>query len=322
MAKYSSPRRGSLAFYPRKRTRRIYPVVRTVPEVAEPKPLVFAGYKAGMTYVVGVETYKNSPNYGQRITIPVTIVECPPLFVYGIRLYKDTPYGRKTLTDFIVKNPPKYLSRKLSLPKNPKEIDESLVEKADDIKLLVCTQPWLINRKKTPEVFEVPLGGSKEEKWEKAKELFGKEIHISDVFKEGDYVDVIGVTKGHGFTGVIKRFGVTRQPRKAKGHVRHVGTIGAWTPSRVLWTVPMAGQYGFFRRTEYNKRILKIGTNGEEITPKGGIPHYGIVRSEYILIAGSVPGPKKRLIMVRPAIRGGEDKPMPTIEYISTSPQQ
>jgi large subunit ribosomal protein L3 len=65
----------------------------------------------------------------------------------------------------------------------------------------------------------------------------------------------------------------------------------------------MAGQLGFQTRTELNKRILKIGENGEEINPKGGFKNYGIVKTNYLLLEGSVPGPKKRLVRLRAAIR-------------------
>lgn len=60
---------------------------------------------------------------------------------------------------------------------------------------------------------------------------------------------------------------------------------------------------GFFSRTELNKRVLKIGEKGEEITPKSGFNRYGKIKENYILLQGSVPGEKKRLILFRPAIR-------------------
>ena len=90
-----------------------------------------------------------------------------------------------------------------------------------------------------------------------------------------------------------------------------------------MFTIPRAGQMGFHQRTEYNKRILKIGENGSEITPEGGFPHYGVVRNEFVLVSGSVPGSVKRLIRMRDAIR----PPAKTYEgvnllYVSTSSKQ
>lgn len=54
-------------------------------------------------------------------------------------------------------------------------------------------------------------------------------------------IDVIGVTRGHGTTGVVKRFGVRRLPRKTHRGLRKVGCIGAWHPASVKWTVARTG---------------------------------------------------------------------------------
>lgn len=75
---------------------------------------------------------------------------------------------------------------------------------------------------------------------------------------------------------------------------RHIGNLGPWTPHHVRWQVPQAGQMGYQQRTEFNKRILKIGENVAEVTPAGGFLHYGLVRNAYVLVKGSVPGPAKR----------------------------
>jgi large subunit ribosomal protein L3 len=80
---------------------------------------------------------------------------------------------------------------------------------------------------------------------------------------------------------------------------------------------------GYQQRTEFNKRILKVGDNPEEINPAGGFLHYGLVRGRYIAIKGSIPGPTKRLIRIRPAIRQGEHVARePSISYISTMSKQ
>jgi large subunit ribosomal protein L3 len=103
-----------------------------------------------------------------------------------------------------------------------------------------------------------------------------------------------------------------------------IGTQGSWHPNWVQATVPNAGQMGYHQRTEYNKRVLKIGENGEEITPSGGFPHYGTIRNSYILLHGSIPGPVKRLISMRDAIRyqRGVKVEKPEITYISTTSKQ
>jgi large subunit ribosomal protein L3 len=102
------------------------------------------------------------------------------------------------------------------------------------------------------------------------------------------------------------------------------GTLGPWHPNYVMSEVPQAGQMGYHQRTEYNKRILKIGENGEEITPNGGFIKYGIIRNKYVLVHGSIPGPVKRLIRLRDPIRrrGVKVERAPEITYISTESKQ
>ncbi len=312
MVKRSKPRAGSLAFYPRKRAKRIYPAISTYPEVEKPKVLAFAGYKAGMTTAILIDKRKGSPTFGQEIAVPVTILDCPPLKVVGIRAYESTVKGLKALSEVWAKDLPKDLERKVKVKpneKNMKKIEENL-GKISNIRLIVATQPRLSGiGKKKPEVFEIEVGGKDvKEKFEFAKSLLGKEISPKDVFREGEFVDVIAVTKGKGTAGPVKRFGVKIQRRKAHGKERHVGSLGPEHPARVRWTVAQAGQLGFQTRTEYNKRVLKIGEKGEEITPKSGFVRYGVVKSNYIIVEGSVPGPKKRLVILRPAIRPGKLK--------------
>jgi large subunit ribosomal protein L3 len=303
MVKEGKPRAGSLAFYPRKRAERIYPVIKRYPKVEKLKALAFGGYKAGMTSVVILDTRKGSPTFGQEIAIPTTILDCPPLLVLAIRAYTDL----RALGEIWAEKLPKDLIRKVKIKAKKKELK---LEKASRIRLLVCTQPRLSGiGKKRPELFEIEIGGKEvREKFEFAKKLLGKEIKVSDVFREGELVDVISVTAGRGMAGPVKRFGIKIQVRKAKKKRRHPGTLGQERPGKVRWTVPMAGQLGFQRRTELNKRIIKIGKVGKEVTPKGGLPRYGVIKRDYMLIEGSVPGPKKRLIMLRTAIRPGKLK--------------
>jgi large subunit ribosomal protein L3 len=314
MPEVKRPRRGSLAFYPRKRARRVYPSIKTYPKVEKPKILAFAGYKAGCLHVRAIDNRKGSPTFGQEISLPATILDCPPLKVIGIRAYEKNLRGMKVFTEAWSQNLPKDLERKLKTKPSEQNLEkiEKNLNRLAEIRLIVCTQPRLSGiGKKKPEVFEIGIGGEKvEEKYNFAKSLLGKEIKISDVFREGEIVDVIGVTKGKGTAGPVKRFGVKIQPRKAHQKRRHVGTLGQEEPGKVRYTVPMAGQLGFQRRTELNKRILKIG-EGKEVTPKGGIERYGIIKSDYVLIEGSVPGSKKRLIMIRAAIRSGRYKFLP-----------
>ena len=81
---------------------------------------------------------------------------------------------------------------------------------------------------------------------------------------------------------------------------------------------------GYHQRIEYNKRILKIGKDGKEVTVKGGYIRYGEVKGPYILIEGSVPGTEKRQIRLRYPARPPREilGAAPQVTYISLeSPQ-
>lgn len=97
-----------------------------------------------------------------------------------------------------------------------------------------------------------------------AYDLFEKEVSIDQVFEDFQMIDVLGVTKAHGVTGVVKRFGVKKLPRKTHRGLRRVGCIGAWHPANVQWTVARTGNYGYHHRTEQNKRIYRVGKAGDD----------------------------------------------------------
>ena len=180
-------------------------------------------------------------------------------------------------------------------------IKESLPE-LKEIRLIGCLQPWLTGiGKKKPEIAEIFLNGGMEKQLGFAEKFLGKELMAKDVFGESDFLDVCATTKGKGFTGVVKRFGVKLQTRKGKKE-RIVGSIGPWHPANVMWTVARAGQLGYQKRTEYNKKLLNIGSDAG-INPKGGFRNYGIIKNDYLIIEGSIPGPVKRCISMRRGIR-------------------
>lgn len=205
-----------------------------------------------------------------------------------------------------MKDPPKDLERVLTLPDSFdsedafKKIEESLADIVE-FRLITITQPRLANiPKKKPELMEIKVDGAPtQELFEYAKGLLGKTVSVTEVFRPGEFVDVVAVTKGKGFQGPVKRWGVRILARKSRKTKRGVAVIGPWSPPRVLYTVPRAGQMGYHKRTEYNKRILKIGSDGREITPSGGFVRYGVVKGPYVLLSGSVPGPRKRLVRLR-----------------------
>lgn len=325
------PRRGSLAFSPRARAPSPVARVRAWPEDPSLNLQGFLGYKAGMTHLFVVDDRKTSPTAGQEVCIPATAIETPPIFVCGIKLYGRSSRGLRALGEVWAKELPKDLARLLNPPKRydqkkAMEEAESMVkeERVTELRALVCTQPRLSNLpKKKPDLVEIRVGGgSIKERWEYCKQLLGKEVPVDQVLKEGEYVDVISITKGKGFQGPVKRWGIKILSRKQDDVKRKVGALGPWTPPRVMWTVPGAGQMGYHQRTELNKRILKIGRNGKEITPSGGFLRYGPIKSSYVLVAGSTPGSTKRLVHLRRAIRAQGPSAPPTITCLNTSSKQ
>ncbi|MDP1553463.1 MAG: 50S ribosomal protein L3 [Methanobacteriaceae archaeon] len=334
MARHHQPRKGSVAFSPRKRSAKETPRIKSWPMANEAKLLGLAGYKVGMTHVMMVDNTKNSPTEGMEISTPVTILEVPPICVMGIRAYENTSRGLKAMGDVLADNLNEELSRKISLPKEYKK--EAAIEKMKEnlehvaeIRVLVNTNPKVTSvPKKKPEIFECGVGGkTPEEQLNFAIDLLGKEVSAKEIMDDGEFVDSIAVTKGKGFQGPVKRWGIRIQYGKAarSSKARHVGSIGPWTPSRTMWTVAQAGQMGYHKRTEYNKKILKIGeaSEAEAVNPKGGFIKYGLVKNDYIIIKGSVPGPSKRLIILRKAIRSnGKNTDAPQINYISTASKQ
>ena len=127
------------------------------------------------------------------------------------------------------------------------------------------------------------------------RSTIGKTVNVNDIFKNGEFIDVVSVTKGKGWAGTIKRFGTARLYHKATQKTRHIGTLGPFTPGKVLFTVPQAGQMGFNYRTEYNKRILKIGKKEEApaYTPSAGFQNYGKITNEFLMLDGSISGTGK-----------------------------
>ncbi len=315
MPQEKRPLRGGRGFYPKKRAARIYPASK-FPASKETKPLGFAAYKAGMTHVQVLDTNPKSRTKNQLVTKAVSVLECPPLTVFGYRFYKKTVHGIKTMGEVYAEKFDKRLERKIKIrQKTEKKISDGSASK---IHLLCHTNPVF---KKTPETFEIAVGGNISEQTEAAMQLLGKSIKISDVFKAGDYVDVSSVSKGQGFQGPVKRFGIRLHGRKMRHMHRHVGSLGQAEPGKVRPTVPAAGQLGFQTRTELNKRILKI-VEPKEINPKGGFPNFGIVKTESILMEGTVPGSRKRLIRLRTPMRPPLSKYPVEIKYISLESKQ
>jgi len=292
--------------------------VRTWPQLVTEKIslLGFAGFKAGGIHILTVDDREKTPNFGKQLLNAATVIATPPIKIIGIRGYKRDLYGQHAIFDVYAKDLPKELSRKFDAKSTDDGISkaESLLESASDVMAIVAISPNSIGLgQKVPFVFEVAVSGKDpRSQYDYVKSLLGREIRNTDVFQIGQNIDVFGITRGKGIEGPITRFGVKRKQHKSRKSVRAVGTLGPISPAVVMYTVARQGQRGFHQRTEYNKRILIISNTDKDaqnsINPPGGFKHFGLVKGDYIVVRGSVPGVPKRLVKMRQPIRGVSKK--------------
>jgi large subunit ribosomal protein L3 len=279
-----------------------------------------------MTYALAIDSRQGSLTFGKEVVIPLTTLEAPPMLACALRAYTKDYKGLRTFGEAWMEQLPKDFERVISVPEKfsteegLKKIEGGL-DKVSDVRLLMATQPRLAKHGvKAPDLVEVRVGGgSIKDRFEYGKKLIGQEVKVSDFVKEGQAVDAIGITKGKGIQGPVKRWGIRRKIHKARKTVRQVGSIGGWTPHYVMYSVPRAGQMGFHQRTEYNKIVMKVGSDGSEITPKGGFIRYGVINSDYVALKGSVPGTRNRLVLMRLAVRPPPEAkaPPPKLDYLS-----
>lgn len=189
------------------------------------------------------------------LVVPVTVIEAGPCFVTQIKTVEKDGYNAVQLAFG--------------------EIRENLVNK-----------PVLGQFKKAQVAAKRHL---KEFKLENANQLkLGDQI-TCDIFEEGELVDVTGNSKGHGFTGTIKRynFSLQRMSHGAGPNHRHVGSIGSSaTPGKVLKGKKMAGRHGNVQVTVLNLKVVKVDTD-----------------RNILLVKGAVPGTKGSLVSIRNAVK-------------------
>ncbi|ABW97986.1 rpl3 (nucleomorph) [Hemiselmis andersenii] len=343
--KYEAPRHGSLGFLPKKRCRRGKGKIKSFPKDNENHPCHLTasiGFKAGMTHVVRTVDKFGSKLHGKDVVEAVTVIETPPLQIVGFVGYIKTPKGLRSFrTVWSTNNFPEefkrnfyknwYKSKRKAFKKKQKtelEYNGFSVFENQKIKFQIkkfcpiirCIAFSKISKtglkqKKAP-VLEIQInGGNTTQKINFVEKISQKEISISDIFRQREIIDTIGITKGKGFQGVIKRWGVTKLPRKTHRGARKVACVGSWHPSRVSFRVPRAGQTGFHHRTQINLQIYRVGkaldsNNGstefdlstKKITPMGGFPYYGNVKEDFLLLKGCVMGSKKRQITLRKSL--------------------
>jgi large subunit ribosomal protein L3 len=290
--------KGSLQFYPRVRAKKVIPNVNWDPIHKDGAGLLgFVGYKVGMVSVWAKDNTENSLTKNKKISLPATVLECPTLKIYSVRFYKNGKVNKD-----IVITGDKVLKRKIKLPKEIKKLGEE--KDFEDVRVIAYSNvaATSINKKK-PDMIEIALSGSNEEKLNFIKEKVGKDIFVSEVFGEG-LVDVRGVTKGYGTQGPVKRFGISLKDHKSEKGRRRPGSLAPWHPARVTFRAPQAGQTGYQNRITYNNLILQIGKISEkDINKDSGFHRYGKIKTEYLILKGSIPGPKKRGLVITRALR-------------------
>jgi large subunit ribosomal protein L3e len=338
--KFEAPRHGSLQYLPKKRTKHHQGRIRSFPRdnaALPPHLTAFIGYKAGMTHVVREIERPGSKIHKKEAVEAVTILETPPMVVVGVVGYVATPNGLRTLTtvwathlsDEVKRRFYKnwYRAKKKAFTKyakraaeKPQDIENELnriKQFCQVVRVLAHTQIRKLKlRQKVANLLEIQVnGGDVNAKVDFAKSLFEQELPVDKVFAEGETLDICAATKGHGYAGVISRWGVTRLPRKTHRGLRKVACIGAWHPARVRFTVARAGQQGYHHRTEINKRVLRIGKKDDKnsastesdlteksITPVGGFPHYGQINEDWVMLKGCIAGSKKRPVTLRKSV--------------------
>ena len=166
------------------------------------------------------------------------------------------------------------------------------------------TKPELGHLKKAGDARKKTL---KEFKLAKAAEMnVGDEVKV-DVFAEGDRVDVTGISKGHGYQGVIKRHGAHRlkETHGSGPVVRHAGSMGAnSSPSKIFKGKIGAGQMGDEQVTVQNLDVVKVD------------PEYNL-----IAVRGAIPGPKGGIVFVKSTVKTHVEKKGPAAG-ISNNPQK
>jgi large subunit ribosomal protein L3e len=287
--KFEKPRMGSLAFYPKRRTKYTTGKIRHFPKDDNSKPVhltAFMGYKAGMTHVVRqIDRKEGKKTVKKDIIDAVTVIETPPILVNGVVGYIQTPRGLRALSTVWAQNLPQslirrfyknfYVAKKRAFANYTKRYEEAADSKrhinrdlqrikkyCTVVRVLVSTQIEKVKlRQRKAHLMEIQVNGGKNitEKVDWAVSKFEKEITVGEVFQDSEMVDTIAITSGHGTCGVTKRHNVTRLPRKSRRGNRKIGCIGAWHPAAVKWTVGRSGGYGYYHRTQINQKIFRVG---------------------------------------------------------------
>lgn len=214
------------------------------------------GRKIGMTQVF----------HEDGSALGCTVLQLGPCVVTGQRTLEKNGYSAVQLgfdekPDRLVSRPEGGLTKKLGLEKTPRFLREVRLEKADEQKFQV-----------------------------------GQKLTAQDIFKEGDVVDAVGVTKGKGFQGVMKRHKMKgfRATHGTHEFFRHGGSIGCrLTPGRTFKGKRMPGQMGDDNFTSSDLVIVKVLADKDVVLVKGSVPG---ARNGIVVLKGSTKDIKKYVV--------------------------
>jgi large subunit ribosomal protein L3e len=298
-----------------------------------------------MTHIVREMDKTGSKAHKKEVVEAVSIIETPPMMIVGVVGYVKTPRGLRQLHTVFGGNMSEACKRrfyknfkgskkaafrnyhKFFGTEKGQAVYENKLNKiakyCQVVRVIAHTQIDVLKNlhQKKAHIMEIQLNGGADAaaKVAFAKEHMEQAVSVKQVFAENEMIDVLGVTKGHGFEGVTHRWGTKKLPRKTHKGLRKVACIGAWHPARVFFSVARAGQNGYHHRTEMNKKVYKISAGIQEvegkatnfnamtnsdvtektITPMGGFPHYGEVKQDYVMVKGGIVGTKKRVVTLR-----------------------
>lgn len=318
-----------MGVWPRKRASRETPRLRSQPDLDEAIPAGFAAYKVGMTHVLAKGFNNQQDNTNVRSQVPVTILEAPPMRIAAVRGYIEDDESLRPINELALPTTTQYQRHAPSVSDDnaadQDDLDDLDTDQLHELRVQVYTQPDNIDLKKTPAVFELSLGGSTDDQIQFIKEHIDQPFTVQDIFNEGDKADVTAVTKGKGLQGPVKRFGIGLKGHKSQKGRRRPGSLGPWIATQhIMPRVPKSGQTGYHQRTQHNNLIMHVNDEPDDINVPGGYKHYGDLKSSYILIKGSVPGPSKRLITLthQPGRSTDPSYSSDQITYTSTTSHQ
>lgn len=215
------------------------------------------GYKAGMSHIVRDVEKPGSKQHKKETVEACTVIETPPMVVVGLVGYVKTPRGLRSLTTVWAKHLSdefrrrmyrnwyksknkkaftKYIKEESEKAKNSEKEIARMKKYCNVIRVIAHTQvsKVAVGQKKA-HVLEIQInGGDVNAKVDFGYKLFEQQVPVKSIFAQNEMIDCIGVTKGHGYKGVVSRWHVKKLPRKSHRGLRKVASLACSVPSSRL----------------------------------------------------------------------------------------